>query len=316
MDREIFDRFPETKGKRLIRDERKKPVMMLELAGMVPVLRFPKLSEFREVEHFFTTRAGGVSKDQFSSLNFSISLGDSAENVHENFNRCAQGLGICVDDITGTIQTHTTNILRITQKEKGMAVTRKATYHDIDGLVTNERGIALAAYAADCVPLFFYDPVHRAVGIAHSGWRGTAADMAGCMVKRMKDEFDTDPAELVAAIAPSICRKCYEVDEPVAKAFREKLGDTIEERLLIRDAVIYPMASENGLHDILENSINEGRYQLDLWLSNLILMMRSGIKLENIDITDLCTAHNPKLLFSHRASAGKRGNLGAFICLK
>ena len=304
-------------GMQFQRDEgRKSPVLSLCFDDPVPYLTFPKLAACEKVRHLFTTRAGGVSKGQFTSMNFSVHLGDDKSNVRENYERIAKVLGCDVTSIVGTVQTHTTNIRRVDQSDAGKVVVKEPDYGDIDGLVTNEKGLVLAVYTADCVPLFFVDPVREAIGMAHSGWRGTTGNMAGKMVERMAREFGTDPKDLLVAIGPSICQKCYEVDETVAEAFRNALGDELKEREMIRESGIYPMQGSTGLRQVLEPGKAPGKYQLDLWLANLIWFIRAGVLPEHIDVTDLCTAQNKDLLFSHRASAGKRGNMAGFLMLK
>lgn len=299
------------------RDERAEgPVLHLQCRDDVPFLTFPKLEACDDVEHLFSTRAGGVSTGQFSTMNFSVKLGDQRENVTENYRRVAGLMHGRVEDITGTVQTHTTNIRTVSEADRGKVAWISADYDNVDGLVTNTRGIILAAFTADCVPIYFVDPVKKAIGLAHSGWRGTVANMAGKMVERMQTAFGTDPKDLIAAIGPSICQSCYEVDETVAKAFREAIGEDEKDRTDILESGIYSMRGKEGLRQILEEGKESGKYQLDLWLTNLILLKRAGVKLENIDVTDLCTAHNADLLFSHRASCGKRGNMGAFLKLK
>ncbi|MCR5458882.1 MAG: peptidoglycan editing factor PgeF [Acetatifactor sp.] len=299
-----------------VRDHRIKPVMMQNVRNGISYLTFPKIEACEAVEHLFTTREGGVSDGQFRSMNFSVNLGDKRENVLKNYKRIASIFGAGPENVVGTVQTHTTNILRVSGKDAGKVACVPPDYGDVDGLITNERGLILAAFVADCVPIFFVDPVNKAIGLAHSGWRGTVANMAGKMVAAMQREFGTEPSDLIVAIGPSICQKCYEVDETVAAAFREAFGESHEERLEIQKAGSYPMEGKNGLRRILEPGKEPGKYQLDLWLANLVWLLRAGVAPSQIDVTDLCTAENPELLFSHRASQGRRGNLGAFLKLK
>ena len=298
------------------RDLRNEPVLQCRtFEEQIPYLTFPKLEACEKVDHLFTTRLGGVSEGQFYSMNFSVKLGDSKENVQENYRRISRILKGKAEDITGTVQTHTTNIRRVTSADRGKVACIPADYDNVDGLVTNEKGLILAAYTADCVPIFFVDPKREAVGLAHSGWRGTVHDMAGKMVRKMTEEFGTDPKDLIVAIGPSICRKCYEVDEEVANEFRKALGDAENERELIARSGAYPMENGDTVRTYWEHGREKGKYQLDLWLSNLIFLVRAGVQPGNVDVTDLCTAENAELLFSHRASAGKRGNMGAFLKL-
>lgn len=194
-----------------------------------------------------------------------------------------------------TDQTHTTNVRRVTAEDAGKGIVKERDYTDIDGLITNEPGLVLSTFYADCVPLYFVDPVHRAIGMSHSGWKGTVGKMGEATITAMKREFGTEAKDLVCAIGPSICQDCYEVSEDVADAFKEAFPGHADEILLDK-----------------KNS----KYQLDLWRANEIVLTEAGVLKEKIAVTNICTCCNPDLLFSHRASHGKRGNLGAFIYLR
>lgn len=256
-------------------------------------LTFPLLEQTGIVRHLFSTRMGGVSAGEFSTMNFSAERGDRPENVLENFGRMAAVLGCEVGDMVASHQTHTTNIRLMTAADKGKGILRPRDYQDVDGMVTDEAGIVLVTFYADCVPLYFVDPAHRAVGLAHSGWRGTAGRMGECMVRAMGEWFGSRPEELYAAIGPSICRDCYEVDGDVAEKFIHMLGDS----------VALPGKAP-------------GKYQLDLWLANELILRQAGLDPSHIAVTDICTCHNSDYLFSHRASGGRRGSLAAFLGLK
>ena len=267
------------------------------------------------VEHFFTTRYGGVSSDYLYSLNFSYSQGDMKENVDENFRRAAAHIGMTSGDIVCSQQTHTTNVRRVTADDKGKGVVCERDYTDVDGLITNERGIILATFYADCVPLFIVDPVNRAIGLSHSGWRGTVGKMGKVTLDKMRESYGTRPEKVRVAIAPSICQNCYEVSEDVALAFGEAfLRDNAK-----AGEYLARYRQDYGQRDI-ENSImvpkENGKYQLNLWYANYRVFRDAGVPAEHIEVTDVCTCCNHKLLFSHRASKGKRGNLGAFMMLK
>lgn len=189
-------------------------------AGELEYLVFPKLEETGVVKHLFTTRTGGVSSGIYATMNLSFSRGDDPLNVMENYRRIGEVLETDPEHMVASRQTHTTNIHAVTEKDCGNGIGRASSYEDIDGLVTDVPGIALVTYYADCVPLYFVDPVHRAIGLAHSGWRGTVAGMAACMVLYMQEHFHSRPEELVTAIGPSICADCYEIGEDVAEQFR------------------------------------------------------------------------------------------------
>lgn len=261
--------------------------------GELEYLVFPKLEETGVAEHLFTTRTGGVSKGIYSTMNLSFSRGDDPECVRENYRRIGDVLGVSPDRMVASKQTHTTNIHLVTEEDSGNGIVRPSAYEDMDGLATNIPGIALVTFYADCVPLYFVDPVHKAIGLAHSGWRGTAAGMGACMVRFMQEHFHSVPRDLVAAIGPSICVDCYEVSEEVAEQFREG----------------FPA-------DVLQRGKVPGKYQLDLWKANESILLKAGILPEHLTVTDVCTCHNPEYLFSHRASHGQRGNLAAFLMLK
>lgn len=261
----------------------------------LPFLKYPLLEQTGIVEHCFTTRIGGVSKGIYESLNLSFTRGDEDAAVRENFRRLAGAMKTDVSKFVFTDQTHTTNVRRVTAEDAGKGIVKERDYTDIDGLITNEPGLVLSTFYADCVPLYFVDPVHRAIGMSHSGWKGTVGKMGAVTITAMKREFGTEAKDLVCAIGPSICQDCYEVSEDVADAFKEAFPGHADEILLDK---------------------KNGKYQLDLWRTNEIVLTEAGVLKENIAVTNICTCCNPDLLFSHRASHGKRGNLGAFIYLR
>lgn len=262
--------------------------------GGAEYLTFPLLEETGLVRHLFSTRLGGVSTGIFSSMNLSFTRGDKKAAVDENYRRIAGMLGCEPVDIVCSDQTHTTNIRAVEEKDRGKGILYPRDYTDIDGLITNVPGIVLATFYADCVPLFFIDTVKKVVGLSHSGWRGTVGRMGQRTVEAMEKVYGTKPEDVVAAIGPSICQDCYEVSEDVAEAFYREFHGQGEEILF---------------------SKGNGKYQLNLWRANQIVLEEAGIRSEKIQTTDICTCCNPDYLFSHRASHGKRGNLGAFLGL-
>lgn len=286
---------------KIIRKDEKHPVLKQNRMGALEYLTYPDLEGTGIVTHMVSTRLGGVSRGMFATMNYSYTRGDETEAVDENFRRTAQVFGASVDAFVCSDQTHTTNVRVVTECDRGKGVTCPKDYRDIDGLVTNVPGLILSTFYADCVPLLFVDPVHRAIGCSHSGWRGTVAEMGRVTVETMKREYGSRPEDILAAIGPSICQDCYEVSGDVAEQF---------EMLFSREK--YSFAD---IGDILLNKKN-GKYQLDLWAANRAVLLAAGILEEHLSVTDICTCHNPDYLFSHRASQGKRGNFGAFIMLK
>ena len=263
-------------------------------AGGLPLLQFPVLMGKSGLQHAFTTRAGGVSAGHLASLNLSFSRGDDEGNVRENFRRVAQFFGVPESRFVFSKQTHTANVRVVTEADAGRGLTRPAEYTDVDGLVTNVPLLVLSIFTADCVPVYFYDPVHLAIGLSHSGWKGTAGRIGAETIRLMNENYGTCPADLLCAVGPSICQACYEVSADVADVFADVFAGHEQEILI----------SKGG-----------GKYQLDLWAANRIVLTEAGVPEEQISVTDICTCCNPGLLFSHRATHGKRGNLGAFLML-
>lgn len=255
-------------------------------------LTYPAFEKIPGIVHGFSTRLGGVSQGIYESMNLSFTRGDNEDAVRENYRRLSDAMGFSMGDIVTSDQTHTTNVHVVTETDRGNGITKPRPYTDVDGMITNVPGLVLATFYADCVPLFFVDPVHKAIGLSHSGWRGTVGKIGKVTVEKMAEEFQTDPSELYAAIGPSICQDCYEVSEDVADAFYKEFQGHEREILL-----------EKG----------NGKYQLDLWKTNEIILREAGVIPEHLAVTNICTCCNSRLLFSHRASHGKRGNLGAFM---
>lgn len=278
----------------------KEPVMrekqMRLLSGeKLPLLQFPLLAQCACIAHGFTTRAGGVSGSEWSSLNLSFTRGDDKASVRENFRRVAEAFGVLPEQIVCSMQTHTTNVRRVGAADGGAGVTRSLPWTDVDGLITDEPGILLGTFFADCVPLYFADPVHRAIGLSHSGWRGTVSRMGEATLRAMADAFGSRPQDVLCAIGPSICQRCYEVSGDVAEQF----------------AAAFPGAGRELLYHTTGD-----KYQLNLWEANRRILLSAGVRPEHLQTTDLCTCCNPHNLFSHRATGGRRGNLGAFLMLR
>lgn len=262
----------------------------------LPLLKYPLLEQTGIVEHCFTTRIGGVSKGIYESLNLSFTRGDEDAAVRENFRRLAGAMETDVSEFVFTDQTHTTNVRRVTAEDAGKGIVKERDYTDIDGLITNEPGLVLSTFYADCVPLYFVDPVHRAIGMSHSGWKGTVGKMGAATITAMKREFGTEAKDLVCAIGPSICQDCYEVSGDVIQQFRENFDEAYWPELFYK--------KENG------------KYQLDLWRANERIFTEAGIREDHIAVTNVCTHCNPDILFSHRTTGDKRGNVSAFLALK
>ena len=267
-----------------------------EHAG-VPFLSFKALEETGIVINGFSTRLGGVSQGRLASMNFSTAKGDTPERVRENFTRMAAALGVERDKMVLSWQTHTVNVRRVTAEDAGKGVVRERDYRDVDGLITDVPGITLVTLYADCVPLYLVDTVHRAIGLSHSGWRGTVRKMGQVTLTAMGEAFGTRPEDVTVCIGPSICQDCFEVGEEVAEAFLRA----------------FPAKYHSA---VLKPGRQPGKYQADLWEANRAVFLVAGTAPERIHVTDICTRCNSQYLFSHREHGTERGNLGAFLCLK
>lgn len=275
-------------------DKNTKEHMEVKKKDGVVYLTYPAFEKFSWCCHGFSTRFGGVSRGIYQTMNLSFQRGDRKEDVEENYRRISGAIGFNLEGTVCSQQTHSINIRQVRAEDGGKGILKSLDYQNVDGLITDMPGITLAASFADCVPLFFVDPVHKAVGLAHSGWRGTAGKMGSHMLQAMKETFGSEPAEIYAAIGPSICQNCYEVSEDVAEIFQKEFPDHAKERQLL-------YRKENG------------KYQLNLWRANEIILREGGVPAKQISFPGICTCCNPDFLFSHRASHGKRGNLSAFL---
>lgn len=259
----------------------------------VKVLTFKDWEKYEFMKHIFTTRKGGVSKGEFAEMNLSYTRGDDKHAVDINYKIIAQIMESDIADFVCSDQTHTDNIKIVTGKDRGKGTVLPRDYTDVDGLLTNEEELVLGCFFADCVPIYFMDPKKKVVGICHSGWRGTVKKIAVKMVQLMEKEFHSDIKDIYAAIGPSICKNCYEVSYDVYKEF---IGLPYIEQII----------TDKG----------NGKYLLDLWKANECMLLYAGLSAKNIVVTDICTACNSEILFSHRKTGGKRGNLGAFVKIR
>ena len=267
-----------------------------ECCGETPYLEYPLFRNTGIVRHGFSTRLGGVSQGCWSSLNLSFDRGDDPEAVRENFRRIGVAIGVKPEDMVLSRQTHTTNVRVMTEQDRGKGMTRERDYTDVDGMITNVPGLCLVTSYADCVPLYFVDPVRKAIGLSHSGWRGTVGKIGKETVRLMEKEFGSDPSDILAAVGPSVCMDCYEVSEDVIRKVREAFDEELWPELFYEKP--------------------DGKYQLDLWKANESIFLESGILPEHIAVTNVCTHCNSQILYSHRTSGNRRGNLCAFLALK
>lgn len=240
--------------------------------------------------HAFTTRRGGVSEAPFDSLNLGLHRGDKEENVAENRRRLSAALGFDLNKLVLTHQTHS-DIVRVVGAKDAVGFDHRL-YPESDGIITNEPGVALWVFTADCTPILLWDSVSGAVGAVHAGWRGTASQIAGKAVKKMAATYGCDPKNIHAAIGPNIGFCCFETDGDVPEAMLESFGEEAKQHI---------------------RQVGE-KYYVNLKALNAMALRRAGV--ENIAISDACTVCQCDRFWSHRVTKGIRGAQGAVIICK
>jgi len=244
------------------------------------------------VPHAFTTRRGGKSTGIYSSLNLRIRSDDDPENVKANYKIICDELGTTPERLVFSKQVHSDTV-RVATSADCHRVLYCTTPYEADGLITREKGLSLVIFIADCIPILLYDPVTPAIGAVHAGWRGTVADIAGKAVAGMCRNFGSRPENIRAAIGQGIGFCCFETGPEVPEAVIRLLGRDA-------DPFIRPRA---------------GKFMVDLKGINRFLLERRGVLPSNIDVSDECTVCLSDKYWSHRATQGKRGVMGAFIMM-
>ncbi len=240
------------------------------------------------VPHCFTTRLGGVSTGSLSSLNIGTSRGDDPRNVLENYKILGDALGFERENLVLAHQVHSDIVRVVGEQNRGAGLFQPAL-PDCDALVTNQPGLALVVFTADCTPILFHDPVTGAVGAAHAGWRGTASAIAARTVEAMVKHFGSRPQDIRAAIGPNIGMCHFETNADVPQAMEAAFGEAV--RPYIRRA--------------------GSKYFLDLKQINAMVLRRAGVS--HIEISDACTVCESDRFWSHRVTGGDRGSQGAVI---
>ncbi|PKM96094.1 MAG: peptidoglycan editing factor PgeF [Firmicutes bacterium HGW-Firmicutes-1] len=262
----------------------------------VVYIQMPIFSATGLVKHCFSTRLGGKSSGIFESMNLGFHRGDQEENVRENYQILCDTIGIHTSDLVFSSQIHEDKIAIVDRKDRGKGFERENDLLGVDGLITNEKDVALVTSFADCVPLYFLDPIKQVIALTHAGWRGTVKKIGAKTVHLMEEHFGSKSEDILTVIGPSIGVCCFEVSEDVK----------IEvEKMFNRDII-----------DKIVKKHHENKYMIDLWSANEEVLLEAGIKKQNIQKTDICTMCNKDVLFSHRGTDGKRGNMVAIMALK
>jgi YfiH family protein len=247
-----------------------------------------------------TTRVGGESVGPYATMNLGRRGGDDLAVVDRNRACAASLVASTRDRLTFGDQVHGAAVAVVGPADAGRV------FDATDALVTDVPGVPLVILTADCAAVFLYDPVRRAVGIAHAGWRGTVAGVAARTVESMHDAFGSVPADMVAGIGPAIGPCCYQVGADVIDAVEDALPGQA------RDVLVTPdMASAGSFH----RSVNEDRLHLDLWRANELGLVDAGVPEANIEVAAMCTSCRTDLFYSHRAEKGITGRFGGLILL-
>lgn len=263
--------------------------------GDVSWITYPLFEKEEFIVHASSTREGGVSENELGKMNFGAATRDSSENIKKNYEIFCDATGINIESIVISSQYHNANIKVCKKEDCGSGVLRPLEYSDVDGLITNESGVTLCVFSADCIPVLFADSENKAVGACHCGWKGTFKKLSGLTADAMHENFGSSYENLKAVIAYGIRGCCYEVSEELYMNFISE----------------FPR-----IENTCAAEIREGRFYLDLQEINKQILLERGLKDENINVARLCTCCNAGLLHSHRATAGKRGIMGHFIGIK
>lgn len=259
----------------------------------VEIIAADNLSGEKGVLHGFSGRKGGVSPAPFDSLNLALTRADPIENVKRNFSILANAAGFDYESITALNHEHGTNIIRAGREDRGRGL-EKTPFPFCDGLVTDDPAVTLVALHADCGAVFVYDPVKRAAGLAHAGWKGALGRIGQRLTEKMQTEFGSEPQDMLAAIGPCICFNCFEVDAELAEKFKTEFG---YEEIAAQD------------------NKKKGKARVNIEAALSLQLIEGGILPEKLSIMGLCTYERQDLFYSYRRDGINTGDMASFIRL-
>lgn len=237
--------------------------------------------------HGFTGKGGGVSCGKITGLNLGFRVEDDPESVMENYRLVAEDLGFPLEMAVLSRQTHTDNIRVVTREDAGKGLVRESDIFDTDGLMTKEKGIPLVVFTADCVPILLCDTKRPAVAAVHAGWRGTVQDIGGKAVRKMQEQFGSDPKDILAVIGPSIGPCHFSFGPEAPEYFPAE----------------FCKPQEDG-------------YLVDLWAMNKSLLLAQGVLEEHIEVAEVCTVCHAEEFYSYRTHKEHTGRQAAIIMIK
>ena len=259
-------------------------------------LRYLTIEEFKEygVSAYFTSRRGGISQDSFKSLNLGLHTIDSNDNVLSNRKLISEAIGIDHRNLTAGEQVHGNKVLVVREQDKGKgALKYNNSIKGVDALITDIKDLPLVSFYADCVPLFFLDPVQKVGGLAHAGWKGTVSKIAIKTLDKMTEQFNSSPEQCMIGIGPAISGVNYEVDDNLANKFRETFD----------------------FHKEVCEKKKNGIYLLDLPKTNYMMLCKAGVRPENIINSSMCTYDLKEYFYSYRRDNGKTGRMASIFVL-
>ena len=259
----------------------------------IGIYTLPAFSRQAGIDHGFSARTGGVSTGSLASLNLSFTRpGESRETVIENYRLFCRAAGFPPQSMVMDAYEHGVTVLSVDQSHREMGWTRPPL-PPCDGLVTNDPSVTLITGHADCMPFYAYDPVERAIGLAHAGWRGALNKIGSALIRRMQKAYHCDPGNIIVGVGPSICPACFEVGKNVARDFQQA----------------YP-----HLPCMIEPQTPNGKAHVNLWMVAASQFFDSGILPEHFSLSEVCT-YEDRRLYSHRRDKGDTGGMSAFLRL-
>ncbi|HEY8349273.1 MAG TPA: peptidoglycan editing factor PgeF [Clostridiales bacterium] len=262
--------------------------------GHLKYIEFESLNKYKDMlTHFMSTRHGGVSSGECSTLNLGFGRNDDRDNVIENFRIICNATAVGMESLVLTNQVHGTKVCRVDEGDIGKGLMKESDLKGTDGLITTAPGVTMVTFHADCSPVFLFEPSVKAAALLHSGWKGTLADIVTNAISEMKKIPGFDAGRVEAVIGPSIGFCCFEVDEDVYMLFREKYDN-----------------------DSFYCRVSDRKWKIDLKGIIKARMAEAGVDTGKIHDSGICTKCRSDLFFSYRGDMGRTGSMAAFMQIR
>ena len=226
----------------------------------IKLFSIPELEKIGKVKTLFTSSCD-------TAWNYEDAL------ARENYLALGQQLSIPLESMVKSKQTHTDIVKLVTRQNGGDGILRPLDESQpYDGLITNEKNLLLCTVEADCLPVYFYDPVKEVIAMVHSGWKGTVKKISEVTIKKMESTFGCRPQDLLVAIGPHICKDCYEVGQDVFEEFHRSFAQQDLQKIFIQK--------------------NQEKYLLNLQEAVKLTLTGNGVPASNIFSSGICTLHS------------------------